>query len=256
MPVNCQKPLVTVIMPAYNAADFIREAIESVLCQTVSDLELLVIDDGSADDTPQIVEQICAKDPRVHLITNVRNLGAGGTRNRGLDLSSSPYTALLDSDDYWKPEMLQKLIERLEQTGADLAYCSYELVDEQGKKVCNDFIVPEDTDFERSAVRNVISCSSVVFSRSVVKKYRFPTNVYHEDIALWFRMLLDGMVARGVPEVLAGYRQRAGSKTSGKLKSACRRWTVYRKYLGLSIPKSISFMVRYAWYGAQKYKRV
>lgn len=256
MPMNDRNPLVTVIMPAYNAAQFVRQAVQSVLDQTVSDLELLVIDDGSTDETPQIVEQMCEEDDRVRLITNVKNLGAGGTRNRGLDLSSSRYTALLDSDDYWKPQMLEKLIGRLEQTGADLCYCSYELVDAQGEKVCNDFIVPEDTDFKRSAVRNVISCSSVIFTRSVVDKYRFPSDVYHEDIALWFRMLREGMVACGVPEVLAGYRQHVGSKTSGKIKSAWRRWSVYRKYLGLSVWKSTSFMVRYAWYGVKKYKRV
>lgn len=253
MPKN---PLVTVIMPAYNAAGFIRQAIESVLCQTVSDLELLVIDDGSKDETRQIVEQLCNRDCRVHLLINEKNCGAGGTRNRGMDLSKSPYTALLDSDDYWKPQMLEKLIKCLEQTGADLAYCSYELVDEEGKKVCNDFIVPEETDFERSAVRNVISCSSVVFARSVVDRYRFPRDVYHEDIALWFQMLREGMVARGVTEVLATYRQRADSKTAGKLKSAMHRWSVYRKHLGLSVWKSAGFMVRYARYGLQKYKRI
>ena len=253
MPKN---PLVTVIMPAYNAAGFIQQAIESVLCQTVSDLELLVIDDGSVDETRQIVEQLCARDCRVHLLINEKNLGAGGTRNRGLEMSKSPYTALLDSDDYWKPQMLEALIGRLEQTGADLAYCSYALVDEQGEKVCNDFIVPEETDFEHSAVRNVISCSSVVFARKVVDRYRFPVNVYHEDIALWFQMLREGIVARGVPEVLAAYRQRADSKTAGKLKSAVRRWSVYRKHLGLPFLKSAGFMVRYACYGLQKYKRI
>ena len=103
-------PLVTVIMPAYNAAGFIEQAIESVLNQTVSELELLVIDDGSADETRQIVEQLCARDCRVHLLINEKNCGAGGTRNRGLDLSKSPYTALLDSDDYWQPQLLEKLI--------------------------------------------------------------------------------------------------------------------------------------------------
>lgn len=253
MPKN---PLVTVIMPAYNAAGFIQQAIESVLCQTVSDLELLVIDDGSADETRQTVEQLCARDCRVHLLINEKNRGAGGTRNRGLELSKSPYTALLDSDDYWHPRLLERLIGCLENTGADVSYCSYELVDEAGKKVCNDFIVPDKTDFEHCAVRNVLSCSSVVFARTVVDRYRFPANVYHEDIALWLQMLRDGIVARGVPEVLAAYRQRADSKTAGKLKSAVRRWSVYRGYLGLSVWKSAGFMARYALYGLQKYKRI
>ena len=101
MPINDRKPLVTVIMPAYNAAGFIREAIQSVLCQTVTDLELLVIDDGSQDNTRQIVTDIAEKDHRVRLLVNEQNMGAAGTRNRGLELCRGQYVALLDSDDYY-----------------------------------------------------------------------------------------------------------------------------------------------------------
>lgn len=249
-------PLVSVVMPAYNATEFIREAIDSVRRQTVQDWELIVVDDGSVDDTRQIVEAYARQDPRIHLVCNPENLGTAGTRNRGMDVSRGQYVALLDSDDYWQPTFLEKMLACAEKTQAEIVYCSYAIVDTQGKSLCNDFIVPESTDFQQSMIRNVISCSTVLMSRKIAGHHRFPLHIYHEDIALWFQLLRDGAVARGVPEVLAAYRQREHSKTANKIKSACRRWGIYRKHLGLPFVQSCVLLIRYAYYGIVKYKRI
>lgn len=249
-------PLVSVIMPAYNAASFLREAISSVISQTVTDWELFVIDDCSSDDTPKIISEFALNDSRITLIVNEKNMGVAKTRNRGLALCRGKYVALLDSDDYWKPRMLENMVARAEEMKADIVYCSYELVDEQNRKVCNDFIVPETTSFEESIIRSVITCSTVLITANLAKNHRFPTNVYHEDIALWFQLLRDGCMAKGVTEVLAGYRQRANSRSAGKLSSAIRRWPIYRKHLGLSFWKSSITMVQYGFYGLKKFKRL
>jgi len=250
------KSLVSIIMPAYNAAEFIEEAIRSVQNQTVDNWELLVIDDGSKDNTKEIVKSISVKDNRIRLLANEKNMGVAKSRNRGLDICRGNYVALLDSDDYWLPQLLEKLLRRIEETSADIAYCSYKIVDEHGNKLCNDFIVPEETYFDDSIVRNVISCSTVLMTRNVIDTYRFPTNMYHEDIALWFQMLRDGLKARGVTEVLAAHRQRSDSKTANKVKSACRRWVIYREYLKMPFGKTIVTMFRYAFYGVIKYRRI
>jgi len=247
--------LVSVIMPACNSENYIAEAITSVLEQTVSDLELIVIDDGSTDGTKAVVEEIAAKDPRVRLVVNDGNLGVAKSRNHGLELSRGTYTALLDSDDYWNRDFLEKMIARAEQTDADIVYCSYALVDENNKKVCNDFLVPEQVGYEYSLIRSVITCSTVLLTRKMVEKYRFPYDIYHEDIALWFQMLKEGAKAYGVTEILAAYRQRSGSRASNKFKSALRRWAVYR-YLGICGPKCLWLMFRYSIYGVIKYKRI
>lgn len=249
-------PLVSVLMPAYNAEAYIAEAISSVLTQTVTDLELLVIDDGSSDNTQKIVAELAEKDARIKPLVNPENMGVARTRNRGLDLCKGKYIALLDSDDYWKPQFLEKMIARAEETKADIIYCSYELVDEQGEKLCNNFIVPLETTFEEYIVRSVITCSTVLITRKLAQNHRFPTNMYHEDTALWFKLLQDGCEAKGVPDILAAYRQRAHSRSSDKLISAIRRWPIYRKHLKLSFFKTISVMFRYGYYGLIKYKRV
>lgn len=251
-----KKPLVSVIMPAYNAEAFISEAISSVLAQSVQDLELIVIDDCSQDGTWELICQFALQDGRIRKIKNEENMGVAKTRNRGMELCCGQYVAFLDSDDYWKPHMLEKMIARAEETGADIIYCSYAIVDEQGNKLCNDFIVPPETTFRESIVRSVITCSSVLVTSELAKNHRFPTDMYHEDIALWFGILKDGGVARGVTEVLGAYRQRADSRSAGKIKSACRRWPIYRKHLGMSVGQTICTMVRYGYYGLLKFKRV
>ena len=253
---NHATPLVSVIMPAYNAEPFIEEAIASVIAQTVADWELIVIDDCSTDDTVQIVSAFVRQDPRIQLLTNASNMGVAKTRNRGLELCRGQYVALLDSDDYWKPRFLEKMLARAEQTGADIIYCSYELVDEQDEKVCNDFIVPPETTFEESIVRSVILPSASLITSDIAMESRFPTNMYHEDIALWFQLLKNGKKARGVPTVLVSYRQRANGRSANKILSACRRWTIYRKHLGMPLGKSIVTMVRYGLLGIKKYRRV
>lgn len=249
-------PMVSVIMPAYNSQRFVSQAVASVLAQTVSDLELIVIDDASTDATKATIEALAQKDSRIVLVENESNIGVAKTRNRGLELCRGKYVALLDSDDYWKPQILERMIARAEETGADIVFCSYEIVDENGQKCCNDFLVPDVTTFQDSIVRSVITCSTVLMTRSLAENHRFPTNVYHEDIALWFQILRDGGKAFGVQEVLASYRQTSSSRSSGKLTSAIRRWVVYRKHLRMPLLASARAMVRYAYFGLIKYRRI
>ena len=147
------------------------------------------------------------------------------------------------------------MIARAEQTQGDIIYCSYALVGEKGEKVCNDFLVPEQASYEYSLVRSVITCSTVLLTRQMVERYRFPLGIYHEDTALWFRMLKEGAKAYGVTEILAAYRQRSGARSANKLKSAIRRWPVYRS-LGICGPKCLWLMFRYSVYGLIKYKRI
>ena len=92
-------PLVSVIMPSYNAERFIEEAIASVQAQTYKNWELIVIDDGSKYSTKEIVKKIAEKDKRIRLLINEKNMGVAKTRNRGLDISQGDYVAFLDSDD-------------------------------------------------------------------------------------------------------------------------------------------------------------
>ena len=248
-------PAVCVIMPAYNAGRFIEEAIRSVMEQTHQNWELLVIDDGSSDDTVQIVQRLCREDSRITLLQNERNMGVAHTRNRGLELCAGRYAALLDSDDVWHPQKLEKQLQLALKTGADVIYCSYGIMDEQGKPRCEDFLVPEKTDFDRTLIQGYISCSTALLSAKIVERYRFDSQYYHEDLALWLQILKDGYEARGAGEVLAQYRVMDGSRAANKLRSAAHRWQIYRKMLGFSLFKSGKLLVQYGLLGLKKYKK-
>lgn len=247
-------PAVSVIMPAYNAEGYIEIAIRSVMEQTCPDWELIVIDDCSRDNTPAVVERLAQKDSRITLVRNEANMGVAATRNRGFSLAMGSYAALLDCDDRWYPGKLERQLALAGETGADIIYCSYAIVDENGRKRCDDFLVPKATDFDASLTQSVISCSTALLSRKVIENYRFDSSYYHEDLALWLQLLKDGFAARGVPEVLAEYRVMDGTRASNKLRSAAYRWQIYRRQLGFSMFRSAKLLARYALLGLRKYK--
>ena len=250
---NAEAPLVSVIMPAYNAQRFIREAIDSVIAQTHADWELLVLDDGSSDDTCAVVEDMAAKDERIRLIKNPSNMGVAKTRNRGLDLCRGDYVAFLDSDDIWHPEKLTSQISVMKSKDARLAYTSYAIVDENGAPCKNAYVVPEHVSFDDMLKENHIGCSTVMLSSDIAKQYRFATDFYHEDYCLWLDILNAGHKAAGCPEVLVDWRLIKNSRSFNKFNSAKNRWRIYRRHMNYSAIKSARLILCYIFSGIKKY---
>lgn len=248
-----QQPMISVIMPAYNAEQYIEAAIRSVMAQTVTDWELLVLDDCSTDHTCAVVEGLAAADSRIHLIRNERNKGVARVRNQGFDLCRGEYVALLDSDDEWHPEKLERQLQRLQATDAHLCYCSYEVIDGEGNRARADYLVPEETDFEKLLRENVMGCSTVLLRRELIEKYRFNTDFYHEDYILWLQLLKDGYRAVGCGEILARWRLIETSRSFHKGNAAKNRWKIYREYLKLPLLKSLLVFGAYACSGLKKY---
>ena len=123
------EPLISVIMPAYNSEYTIERAIESVLAQTYTRFELLVIDDYSTDNTVKLVDSFMKQDSRVILLKNTQNLGVAATRNLGCRKAKGEYLAFLDSDDVWFEDKLQKQIHFMQEKGCDLSYTAYSFID-------------------------------------------------------------------------------------------------------------------------------
>lgn len=250
-----ERPLVSVIMPAYNAEKYIEEAIRSVLSQTYTNWKLLILDDGSTDRTAELAERFANADTRIRLLRNPQNMGVAQTRNRGFDMANGDWAALLDSDDVWHSDKLEKQLATAERSGADMIYCSYSMMDADGRRI-SDFIVSERTSYAAMLEESVLSCSTVLLSRSIYSEYRFSTNYYHEDYALWLRLLRLGFTAFGCRDVLADYRILKGSRSNDKLRSARQRWLVYRKAEKLSLARSAHAFAGYVRRGIAKYKRV
>lgn len=247
------RPKVSIIMPAYNAERFIESAICSVQRQTLSDWELIVLDDGSKDSTCSIVERLAEEDQRIVFVRNEANMGVAKTRNRGLDRCNGEYVALLDSDDVWHPEKLEEQLAALKRNNADMAYCSYAIVNATGEKVKRDYIVPEIIKLSDLIKENVIGCSTILMTRRIASEYRFETDFYHEDYVLWLQLLQDGYKAVGCTRVLVDWRYIENSRSFDKRKSAGNRWKIYRGYLQLSLWKSALAFIWYTVAGLKKY---
>ncbi len=248
-------PRVSVVTPVYNSALYLAETLDSVLAQSMRDWEMLLVDDGSTDDSLAVAEAYASRDPRIRVLRSERNLGVARTRNRGVAESRGDYIALLDSDDLWMPDKLEKQLALADSSGADMVYCSYALIDEQGKRCCEDFLVPPKTDFNSMLVRSVISCSTVLIRADCMKAHPFQLNCKHEDLVLWLELLRDGCRAAGCAEVLAAYRLHRGSRSSNKFQSAYGRWRVFRDNMGMSFCRSLGCFAAYAASALRKYRR-
>lgn len=118
-----ETPLVSVVITAFNRADTIVRAIDSVMAQTLADIEVVLVDDASTDDTVAVVERLAC--PKVRLIRNPKNLGIGGAKNVGIEAARGRYIAFLDSDDDWLPEKLERQVEALEKSGLQLCFTAF-----------------------------------------------------------------------------------------------------------------------------------
>lgn len=127
-------PKVSVIVPVYNVEKYLRRCIDSILTQTFTDFELILVDDGSLDNSPAICDEYSQKDGRVNVIHKT-NGGVSAARNCGLDIACGEYIAFCDSDDYWAPSFLDRLVHTLVSESADCAVSNYVAIDESGQMI-------------------------------------------------------------------------------------------------------------------------
>ena len=126
-------PIVSIVVPAYNGERHIRQCVESVLAQTMPDFELICVNDGSTDGTGSLLDDMAARDDRMRVI-HQENKGEGAARNAGLDVARGRYLAFFDADDFAEPQLLEKVVRRAEETGADVvAYRVDSYNDETGE---------------------------------------------------------------------------------------------------------------------------
>lgn len=233
--------LVSIIVPVYNAEKFIREAMDSVLAQTYSDWELLLVEDGSSDGSADVIGKYIAEkaESRIRLIRQPANQGAARARNRGLLEASGRYIAYLDADDLWAPEKLEHELKFMEEKGAAFAFTGYEFADEHGVGLGKVVRVPETLVYRQALSNTTIFTTTVMFDSSKISKELLEMPVIKsEDTALWWKVLRAGCTAYGLDENLAKYRRAGRSLSSNKLEAIRRIWNLYRRAEGMSVAAS------------------
>jgi len=240
------KPNVSVITPVYNAEEFLRETIESVLNQTYEDFEYLLIDDCSTDSSAEIVKSY-KEDSRIKYIKLKENSGAAVARNTGLENAEGRYIAFIDSDDKWYPEKLEKQLTFMGNHQEAFTYTKYERVSEEKGEILGAPDFPQRVNYSGLLKNTAIACSTVVIDRQVVGDFRMPLVRKGQDTATWLKILREHDYAYLVDEVLNQYRSREGSLSSNKLSALKRTWNTYRNLEKLPLPKAIYYFSFYVF---------
>lgn len=235
--------MVSIVVPVYNAANYIEKTIEMVCRQTYKDWELILVDDASRDESAQVIENyVKNQGKRIRLIRKKVNQGAAEARNTGIDASSGRYIAFLDADDVWDPEKLEKQVAYMERTGAAFCFHAYEFGDENANPTGKIVHVPEKLKYKQALSRTIIFTTTVMFdTEKIDMEIIHMPNVPSEDTATWWRILKSGYEAYGLDENLAIYRRPARSLSSNKLEAIRRIWFLYRNIAGLSVAKSLFY---------------
>lgn len=247
------QPLVSVIMAAYNAEETIGRAIQSVLDQTYRNFELIVINDCSIDGTVDVVREY--HDDRIRLISNDQNSGVSYTRKHGMEAANGEWIAVLDSDDAWMPDKLEKQLMLQAEKKADLVFTGSAFMTSNGNPMEWTMHVPLEISYRQLLKQNLISNSSVLVRKSLyVENYTIGDQM-HEDFAIWLKLLKKGKTAYGIDEPLLVYRLSSTSKSSNKLKAARMNWNTYRA-VGLNVIAAFYYECWYILNGLLKYRHL
>ncbi|EQB8042967.1 glycosyltransferase family 2 protein [Aeromonas hydrophila] len=243
---------VSIIMPAYNSALTIVSSIKSVQQQSHTDWELLITDDGSTDNTVELVQQLADVDPRISIEVNCVNSGAGFSRNQSINRSKGKYIAFLDADDLWLPNKLSTQVAYMEQTGALFSYTAYQKFSDAG---LGGVIMPPTRVTHQQLLKGcVIGCLTVMYNAEVLGRQTMPLIRKRQDMGFWLKLLKLCGEAHGIPVVLAQYRTDSGM-SQNKLNAAGYQWRLYRDVVGLNFLQSAWYFGWYAINGFIKYRK-
>lgn len=235
------RPLVSIVMPCFNAASHLDRSVGSVLAQDSSDWQLLIVDDGSTDDSWHQLELLAMRDPRITVMRQ-SNAGAAAARNRGLDAATGQLIAFLDADDTWEPDFVSSMSAALlAHPEAGIAYCGWQNIGLGGGRdrpfVPPDYETDNKTDALLGGCRWPIH-AALTRSELIRNAGNFDRTISScEDYGLWLRIGTEHALTL-VPRVLAYYHHHGGEQTTrNRARIALDHWRVQQKYL-LANPKA------------------
>lgn len=238
--------MVSIITPMFNSEVFIADTIQSILKQTYTNWELILIDDNSNDNTLQIVEPFRSQNPNIKLLKNTKNQGAALSRNLGIKAAKGKFIAFLDADDLWKPNKLQTQIEFMELHACDVCFASYDLINEQGKPLNKRVKALPVLTYQKLLKSNYLGNLTGMYNAKVLGEILAPNLRKRQDWLLWLAAIKKSdKPALGIEESLAFYRVRTNALSSNKLGLLKYNYWVYKKGLGFSTKTSIFCMLHF-----------
>ena len=244
---------VSIITPSYNSKSFFKDTFNSVLSQTYTDFEWIIVDDCSTDGTFEYIKELIKNDSRIFLYKTEKNSGTAAARNIGLRKAKGRYITFLDSDDTLDSDYLKFQLLFIKENGP-IVSSGYR---RKAPKTCTDFFVPDVVDYNIALKGNPLSCLTTMYDKSIIGEVFFREDIDKpEDYVFWLEILKKGFIAKGNHAILATYLIHPGSKSSNKVKLISRMYRVYHNTQGFNPIISMLYVIRWAFYGKKKYKGV
>ena len=250
--------LVSVILPNYNNGNVIRYAIDSVLAQTYASLELIIVDDGSTDNSISIIDSFVKKDTRVKPIYLNNNFGRSYARNLAIDKSIGRYVAFIDADDIWYKSKLEKQSQLLNDADHEFVgvctgysiFSNYKDLEKYDKIISLrvNKLFSEDLRYV-----NPIALSTAIIDKSKIGDCKFQSG-YREDYKYWVCVLKRGMYFSVIKESLVHYHSpRGGSLFTKRTRNAKEQYKIYKNYYKYNTLKSVYYFLVYVLLSFKKY---
>ena len=236
--------LVSVIIPYYKKKKYITNSIKSVLNQTYENLEIIIIYDDENQNDLDFIQEIKKKDKRIFIIKNLKTMGAGDSRNIGINNSKGQYIAFLDADDTWQNDKLNKQINFMKSNDYKITHTSYYIVDESqriiGKRIARNFFTLND--LLKSCD---IGTSTVILKKDLINdNVKFASLKTKEDYVLWLKLLEKNAKIYGLDEILTFWTKSRSSLSSSTFQKLIDGFRVYYKYMNFNYFKSVYYLIR------------
>ena len=229
--------LVSIIMPYFNKKKYVRYSVLSVLNQTFKNFELIIVYDNKTNNELKFINKIKKLDKRIKVIKNKANIGAGLSRNVGIDHAKGVYLAFLDADDLWHKNKLFEQIKFMRKKNIEISHTSYEIIDD-------DLTIRGTRQAKLMNYKKLIkSCdiglSTVIIKKSLIKNLRFPNLETKEDYVLWLEIAKKGKIIYALNSKLSQWRKSNNSLSSSVVRKLTDGYYVYRYYLKFNVIKSL-----------------
>jgi hypothetical protein len=240
--------LVSIITPTYNNITTVKESLDSIVAQTHRPLEIITIDDCSADDSYAFAKAYALKNnsPEITFINlkNNSNSGAGITRNKGIKAATGTYIAFLDADDLWKPHKLEMQINAMKKHPASLCYGAYDIFITASNQPELTHHASKKLTFEKLLKANYLGNLTGIYNAKVLGKFYMPALRKRQDWAMWLDVIQKAEFAIGIQEPIASYRLSKGL-SSNKLGLIKYNYAIYKTHLKYSTLKSSWMLLRF-----------
>ena len=236
--------LVSVIIPYYKKRNFIKETIVSVTNQSYNYLEILIVYDDTNLNDLEFLQEISKLDNRIRIINNKQRLGAGASRNKGIEQSKGKYIAFIDSDDTWAPDKLRDQIAFMKKNKYQISHTSYFIIDEK-KKIISQRKARDLLSINEILKSCDIGLSTVIIEKQVIIKTstKFPQLVTKEDFVFWLTLLKKNYKFYAYDSNLTNWTDSKNSLSSSTIQKLIDGFKVYNYYMNFNIIKSIYYLV-------------